>query len=245
MNWRMRAGNVIGRSHLVAGKNNQDAVKILEFKTSKGIYRIGIICDGCSEGKNSEVGAKLTAHFAVNRIFELVNDSFFLTKDIPKALYFSIQIFLMQLLEQYSSANEERFLFINDHFLFTIIGFIQGPNNTVVFSIGDGVIIINGDIQVIDQNDTPNYLAYHLVDGSYLGKGLYMATPHLDVQAVKTNSLEKLAIGSDAWNEEPYLLFEEIWNNKHPYALQRKMNAWSNIHKKFKDDASLIILEKE
>jgi hypothetical protein len=38
-----------------------------------------------------------------------------------------------------------------DYFLFTIIGVIVTPEETTVFSFGDGVYAMNEDVQVIEQ----------------------------------------------------------------------------------------------
>jgi serine/threonine protein phosphatase PrpC len=64
-------GSIIGRNHVLAGKNNQDAYRIV----SNEKFIIAVVCDGCGSGKHSEVGAKLGARLVINAIADLLNQS--------------------------------------------------------------------------------------------------------------------------------------------------------------------------
>jgi hypothetical protein len=83
-------------------------------------------------------------------------------------------------------------------FLFTVVGAIVTEEVSVFFSLGDGVIYINGERIPIGpwSNNEPPYLAYNLV-GSTLGD----ASPHLlnfQVQRIMaTQELNHALIGSD------------------------------------------------
>jgi len=48
------SGSIIGRNHVLAGKNNQDAYHISVNERFIAV----VVCDGCGSGKHSEVGAK-------------------------------------------------------------------------------------------------------------------------------------------------------------------------------------------
>ena len=55
--------NKIGQQHIDYGTNCQDYG--IEFDGMK------VVCDGCSEGKHSEVGAKAFCHLLKNDIFQV------------------------------------------------------------------------------------------------------------------------------------------------------------------------------
>ena len=49
------SGSMIGRNHVLAGKNNQDAFRVVMREQ----HIIAVVCDSCDRGKHSEVGVKL------------------------------------------------------------------------------------------------------------------------------------------------------------------------------------------
>ena len=64
-------GSIIGRNHVLAGKNNQDAYRIVANEK----FIIAVMCDGCGSGKHSEVGAKLGARVVSNALADILNQS--------------------------------------------------------------------------------------------------------------------------------------------------------------------------
>jgi len=54
--------------------------------------------------------------------------------------------------------------YVNDYFLFTIVGALITSQQTVTFSMGDGAIAINGELHQIPAypDNAPPYLAYGL-----------------------------------------------------------------------------------
>ena len=65
--------NKIGTQHLEIGKNCQD------YGLEKGRFKL--VCDGCSEGEHSEIGAKSYCHlanlgFGINQIFKKLIEIF-------------------------------------------------------------------------------------------------------------------------------------------------------------------------
>ncbi len=116
------------------------------------------------------------------------------------------------------------------HFLKTIVA-------------GDGIVIINDDIHLRDQHNAPAYIGYHLVDRRYLGEDATPLAHAFDLYTIPTETLKRLAIGSDAWMEEQALL-DQVWGLKPPAGLQLQMNRWSDA-RRLKDDASMIVVELE
>src|SRR6266568_2543972 len=66
---------------------------------------------------------------------------------------------------------------------------------------------------------------------------------HLTSTPFLSETLKRLAIGSDAWMEEQALL-DQVWGLKPPAGLQLQMNRWSDA-RHLKDDASMIVVELE
>ena len=64
--FEIAGGTVLGREHLRLGKNNQDA---FAFKVVDDYAIMAIVCDGCSAGAHTEVGAKLGASIAIESLF--------------------------------------------------------------------------------------------------------------------------------------------------------------------------------
>src|SRR6266851_3553756 len=220
---RLLQGIVPGRGHILDARNCQDALSSITFEINSKSYVAGVVADGCGGGKHSEVGAQLAVQFIPREIRRLVKNGLSL-EPIPNHLF-------------------ELVHFVNHHFLFTVLGFIVGPEQTLVFAAGDGIVIINDDIHLRDQHNAPAYIGYHLIDRRYLGEDATPLASAFDLYILPTETLKRLAIGSDAWMEEQALL-ELVWGLKPPAGLQLQMNRWSDA-RRLKDDASMIVVELE
>lgn len=239
---RVRRATHIGRSHLLNFTNCQDALALFDGELNYQRLIIGIVCDGCSEGTNSEVGANLASAYLIREIVQLLKQGVPATV-IPNLLYTGLVDFLRGILSGYSFANSnDRVAFIRDNMLFTVVGFIMTDNETVVFITGDGTIIVNDDVTFVDANNRPSYPGYHLVERSALEVDASALPTNFDVEVFSTDEVFRLAIGSDAWADEPQLI-DQIWGYKHPAGLQRRINQWSKTDKKFRDDVSIITVE--
>lgn len=230
---RVRTAQILGRSHLLSGRNSQDALKTgsLEVRGQKVFY--GVICDGCSEGESSEVGAKLAATFLGRQIEILVKSNVPLSK-IPPILHKRMLGFLKGLLGRISfDSQTSRVTFIESNLLFTILGFVYTDDETIVFAQGDGVLVVNGEVTVRDENNRPNYIGYGLVPSQPTAFDVYLFPGAL---------ISRLAISSDALGEELGFV-NELWDNAHPLGLQRKVNILSRDEHRFRDDLSVIALE--
>jgi hypothetical protein len=85
---------------------------------------------------------------------------------------------------------------VQQQLLFTLLGAIVTPQDTVVFGLGDGVYALNGQAQVLGPypHNAPPYLAYHLLPSETLG----FAPPPLQVHCQQsTQAVETLLLGSD------------------------------------------------
>ncbi|MGB1286975.1 MAG: protein phosphatase 2C domain-containing protein [Aggregatilineales bacterium] len=227
---RLRSAQVIGRDHLLREVNCQDSHALVQTDD----FIAGVVCDGCGEGQYSEVGATLGAKFIITQIINLLDEGA-LVQEIPDLLYPRIVDYLSQLTELSQPMN--RTAFVQHHLLFTIVGVIVADGRTVIFSAGDGLFIIDKVRQRIEQDNKPQYIAYHLLADS-LKSGVTLPDK-FDIQYAK--GWQKLAVATDGFDET---LSADIWGMEHPRALQRRLNVWSSQEKRFADDTALITLER-
>lgn len=233
----------VGRSHLRNFKNRQDACSLFQGEANDLPLTIGIICDGCSGGDNSEVGATLASAFLVRQALYLAQKGISASL-IPDILYQELISFLKLQLMSHKFINEQdKVNFIENHLLFTVVGFILTPTDCVAFITGDGVVVINEEVIVKNAANMPSYPAYHLVDRSKLKANASELPTTFETLALEYSSLERIAIGSDAWADELDLIETgAIWGFKNAAGLQRQVNIWSQS-KRFEDDVSIVTAE--
>jgi hypothetical protein len=153
-------GSVSGSDHRRSDKNNQDAIYCQETENSI----VAVICDGCSEGKHSEIGARLGANILTQHIRHYFSDCLpnpWLFHDALESSRIHTIAQLRELAKSMSSEKELTQLII-DCFLFTVIGVYIDNRVATIFSIGDGVHILNDVITELGPfpNNEPPYLAY-------------------------------------------------------------------------------------
>lgn len=208
-------GSIIGRNHVLAGKNNQDAYGI----TSNEKFMIAVVCDGCGSGKHSEVGAKLGARLVVNAIADLLNQNLAISE---AEFWNTVKINLLQKLKDLVTLIDSDMEFVNDHLLFTIVGTVITDLETVTFSMGDGAIAINGELTQIPAypNNAPPYLAYGLYKPDAIDFEIRDRLP--------TSELKSLLIATDGIDD--LIKVEDIhqfWQSDHyfrnPDAIRRKL----------------------
>lgn len=228
---RSTAASVLGRSHARTGRNNQDAFAIGEASG----WMAAVVADGCSAGSSSEVGARLGARFAVERLLELVGQG-----TTPEQLgnQFKARL-LADLRKLVELAGGDAASFIGEHLLFTVLAAAWNGDRAVVLAAGDGLVAVDGQLQVLDSgpSNAPAYLAY----------GLLRESPAPTV--LHAGPARTVALGSDGVAElvraEPEA-FEALLDEElvfaNPFTLQRRFNVWSNKQRLFQDDATLVLM---
>jgi hypothetical protein len=212
--------NKIGYEHVLFGKNNQDYGLNLE--------KVKIICDGCSEGKHSEVGAKLFCH-----LFQRIYDG---TLDITTQTIFN------RIINELDFNQVEN---IKNYLLFTIIYLKQRENYYYIYNCGDGIIIKQKndntfEYDLIEQEGLPKYYAYNFIPEEYLSK--YKNGVSFDEKEYLKSDYKAIGIASDGLQ---YILnsyfkdeFEELLIKRKEAAIKRLINR---EHKYFKDDITIVI----
>jgi hypothetical protein len=238
----LKTGQITGREHLFYAKNCQDALRWNIVDIGGHHYHIAYICDGCSKGKYSEVGAGMAAEFLLKQTIKLLTDGIPL-EILPIFLHEDLLGFLRINLESQPLSNpREQSIYINDYLLFSIIGFVLREDKGIILGQGDGLAVINDDVFLRDYNDLPPYLGYLLVDHRHLLPGHSLINESFDIYEIDVPNIKKLAIGSDVWLNEQSLI-PSFWGHKHPNQIQRLMNLWSDRDKRLSDDASVVVVE--
>jgi len=159
-----RIGSLIGREHARVGRNNQDACAA---GGGHG-WHVVAVTDGCSAGTSSEVGARLGASFLAAQA-----PSHLAACPDPLGAARTLSACLTSALERLvtaCAAPGDRPAFVAEHLLFSFLVAAVGPERAVVFGVGDGVVIADGEARCLDPgpDNAPPYLAYRLVPAEVL-----------------------------------------------------------------------------
>jgi hypothetical protein len=239
--FEMAAGSVVGKEHLRTGKNNQDAYCYRSLPA--GI--IAVVCDGCSSGAHSEVGAKLGAQLVTDVIYEQLAGH-------PSALHTEAfweqvrQAALLQLSKLTAILGSDLVCIVRDYLLFTVVGVVVTPIETVLFAIGDGVIALNDQVIPLPSfpNNAPPYLGYGLISSAVAG----LTLEDLKIQVhhcVPTHSVQSILIGTDGVQDaiaaanqslpgKPELVggISQFWQNdryfKNPDCIRRRLTQMNH-----------------
>jgi hypothetical protein len=183
------AGSVTGRAHTRAGRCNQDAYAW----ASAGGATVAVVCDGCSSGAHSEVGAQLGARLVVEALLRQLGGEATTTACQPELLERARQDVLAQLRLLASAMGGSFSRTIADYFLFTVIGAVVEPDRAWVFALGDGLVVVDGERLELGPypGNEPPYLAYALLDGAPHDLGLQV------LRQLPSGERATLLLGSD------------------------------------------------
>lgn len=149
----------MGTAHKENDINCQDAV---------GSYKdiIKIVCDGCSEGKHSEVGAKLFCEMFIKKYSEFIN------KGKSPMHVPTLMVIVIDELIQFIGNDAQT---IKDYLSFTVLIATKTPGDNCfhVYYCGDGYIIVDNNnegitLKKIDYGEYPKYLAYNYINSSLM-----------------------------------------------------------------------------
>jgi serine/threonine protein phosphatase PrpC len=235
-------GSITGREHTRVHRNNQDGLAV----RVEGQRIVAALCDGCSAGRSSEVGARLAAAWIVANLPRLSCEPTLAARigerseSLPRGgaerLARSIEEELLAYLRQIAAGEGAQF--IHDHLLFTILCAIIEPERTLILGLGDGLYSVDGRTNWIDPgaDNAPPYLAYRLVDPLLLDR------PSLEPLRVlhEAPSCDSLVLASDGAASLVLSEDDPRWA-KNPSLLQKRLNV---LEPKLSDDASVIWIRR-
>jgi Protein phosphatase 2C len=196
------AGTVTGRDHSFVGKNNQDALAFLQ----NDHVTIAIVCDGCGSGNNSEVGAQKGARVLVGLLAKAVQIFGEIVISEPEYVLESVRqraldIFAHEI--DVLSGDMSRTETVNDYLLFTVVGTLITRWGCVTFSVGDGVIAVNGQISKLGPfpENEPPYLLYGLGKTTLSETDPQLLRFNIHRIISNLNDFDSILIGSDGVGE--------------------------------------------
>ena len=195
MNIQIAGGSIIGTDHSKPGKpgaiNNHDA---FNWKYDDDLL-VAMVADGCGSGKNSEVGSKIGVRILTNTIFNEMKLGNVCLKNFWQRVRNKLLSHISILSESMGESLSE---VINNYFLFTIVGVIVTPEESVIFSFGDGVFSLNGKVTEIGPfpRDEPPYLAYNLTGSSVFDTNPEYANFCIH-EVISTSEVSNIMIGTD------------------------------------------------
>jgi hypothetical protein len=180
---RVAAASVIGARHQRAGRNGQDAV----FAVCGGDLAVAVVCDGCSSGASSEVGARLGARWFAERVAHALAAG----DPIDRATFEAARRDLASRLAALANGDGNKvhktpLATSSDHstvegrlqnapsidvaavhelLLFTIVAAAVTRDGAAVWALGDGAYGFDGTVRVLGPfaDNAPPYLAYDLL----------------------------------------------------------------------------------
>lgn len=242
------SGAVTGRDHRRAERDGQDghAVVVTEDVVA------AIVTDGCSSGRASEIGARVGAAW----LAALVEQCFRGIDTAPRAeaaaagVTRELLVRLELLARSFDPAGDVSAARVDQSLLFGFLAAVVTPVTTIVFGIGDGIVVVDGRVTVIDPGpeNAPPYVAYGLVGGSraciqprihFVG-----ATADVEVVAVATDGAAPLTAGAAA-NADASLetLAADPRYAKNPSLLRKRLVVLSD-RGTFSDDATIAVVRR-
>ncbi len=157
--FEIAGGTLTGQAHVAAGRNGQDAFS-WELR-EEGLA--AVVCDGCGTAPHSEVGAKLGARLVAEAAARQ------LAADLePAALLERVREDALLGLRLVATALGGDFRrTVLEYLLFTVVGAVITRRWAATFSLGDGLVVLNGERRALGPypDNEPPYLGYQLLTG--------------------------------------------------------------------------------
>jgi hypothetical protein len=197
---------VIGARHLRASRNGQDAAAGWTTEDAGAI----VVCDGCSAGASSEVGARLGARLVLGAIERELRSA--PAREIWPAVRASVVAELARIAEALPG---ERAQAVHDHFLFTVVAAAWRGDEVAVWAVGDGGYALGDRTCELGPfaDNQPPYLGYDLLGDP--------PAAHLDVADAR--AIGSAIVATDGAVELGLDQFAAPALLAHPDALRRKL----------------------
>jgi serine/threonine protein phosphatase PrpC len=198
------AGSMIGSKHLclgnlTVGRNSQDSYRILQDEQ----VTIALVADGCGSQPHSEVGATDGVQLMASSLarqwsrYSALADKQGFAAALPIALEAARQDLLahLRILAQAKNHGGSFSTVVCENYLFTLVGALIARQGCGFFSIGDGLIAVNGNVTQLGPfpENEPPYPAYALFTSRWPGEQLRFIVH----QTLATGDLRSFLIGTD------------------------------------------------
>ncbi|MDH5532998.1 MAG: protein phosphatase 2C domain-containing protein [Candidatus Pacebacteria bacterium] len=227
--FKIAGGSTVGSDHLNVPKNSHDA---FNWKVFPGGVIIGVVCDGLGDPHvtiASEFGARLGSLIIPEVLYQAAmsvglaqaNHADVLHPDNPmweKAKQNIISQYRNIILTMTMSGGSFSEIALG-YFMHTTVGVIITPQITVFFHIGDGVVIVNDDVNVLGPfpNNQPPCVAQALLSEKPIPFQIpiIMPTAELDHFLIGTDGVGNLLEdGLVMPNGKPLGSIDQFWSDK-------------------------------
>ncbi|MFA5020975.1 MAG: protein phosphatase 2C domain-containing protein, partial [Patescibacteria group bacterium] len=188
--------------------------------------------------------AQLMAYFAVKEITAMLLMGSTIDR-IADALYSRCLGYLHAIASLTSAGNpQEAVSFVSNYLCCTIVGFVMDDESAVIFSAGDGVIMIDDRINRINQDDRPSYLGLSLVDSRFLKLDGVELPKSFNIQEIELGQINRFAVCTDGVTDG---ILKQVFGlagpHSGPLGLQRKLRVLTLREEPVEDDCTVITIE--
>lgn len=179
---RAAAAAVAGAHHRRTGRNGQDAAAAWTGAAGGEGAGAVVVCDGCSAGGSSEVGARLGAELVIAAAARELERGARASEIWP-----AVQEHVLGALDRLAAAMPgDRARVVREHLLFTIVAAAYRGDEVAVWAVGDGAYALGDRARVLGPypDNQPPYLAYAL-----LGAAAPEPRPHTDLADARCGSV--------------------------------------------------------
>jgi hypothetical protein len=180
---RGAAAAVTGAHHRRLGRNGQDAAAAWTGVVAGQGAGAVVVCDGCSAGASSEVGARLGAELVIAAAARALAAG-----GRASAIWPAVHDHVLGALERIAAAMPgDRERIVHDHFLFTIVAAAYRGDEVAVWAVGDGAYAIGERVRVLGPfpENRPPYLAYALLGAA----APVLPPPHVEAADARAGSV--------------------------------------------------------
>lgn len=219
---------VTGARHQRASRNGQDAA----FAWSAGELAVAVVCDGCSSGGSSEVGARLGAVLFGRLVAARLGAG---ERPSDRALWDAARVDAVRALaELVERVPGDRTGLVCDQLLFTIVAAAATRDEAAVWALGDGAYSFGDRTRVLGPFDdnAPPYLAYDLL-GDARDAHLEIAPESWRAVVVATDGATELDSGLEPLAAPAFL--------DHPDALRRHLALRTRPHERIDWDERRVV----
>ena len=153
---------------------------------------MAVVCDGCGSGKHSEVGAQIGARLMIEAMSRAMQGPAHAFWDrVRQDVLAQLCCLAEQLGGNFPST-------VQDYLLFTVVGALLTPWRTFCFSLGDGVMVVNGDQILLGPfpDNAPPYLAYTLLDSHHCRSSVFSHEFQIQ-RLLPTMAVQSIVLGTD------------------------------------------------
>ncbi|HSD89286.1 MAG TPA: protein phosphatase 2C domain-containing protein [Kofleriaceae bacterium] len=226
--FKTAAAAVLGARHARVARNGQDAVAV--WVGAGASAAVVIVCDGCSSGASSEVGARLGASLFARAVGRRISAGASVadaaTWDAARREVVAI------FADLFERMHGDRLATIRDSFLFTIVAAAMTPNAAAVWALGDGVYSFGDDTRELGPfaDNEPPYLAYDLLGDAH---SAHFETREADTIIIGTDGAIAISGGIERFATSRFL--------DHPDALRRELAVLARPHEHIDWDERRVI----